>query len=357
MRRVLLLLVLAAIAWGTSARACTTFCMTDDGPIVYGKNYDWEVEEGMLFVNKRGVEKTASTRINPAHWRSRLGSVTFNQYGREYPCGGMNEAGLVIEVMWLDETSYPQRDQRASVGLLQWVQYQLDNAATVDAVLASDADIRIEDDGLAAVHYLVADRTGQVAAIEFLDGKMVAHTGAQLDASVLTNDTYQRSSGFLTEHAGFGGKREPGASGGSLDRFVRAADQIRESSASAGDSRTREQLAFDILSDVKQGVYTKWSIVYNLTEGTIHYRTFSNKDVRGLRLADFDFDCASPVQCLHVNDPSMQFQDYTRQANYDSISKAISQTSFLRDIPGAAVSRLASYPETCACTVDDARAH
>jgi penicillin V acylase-like amidase (Ntn superfamily) len=28
--------------------------------------------------------------------------VTFNQYGRNFPSGGMNEAGLVIELMWLE---------------------------------------------------------------------------------------------------------------------------------------------------------------------------------------------------------------------------------------------------------------
>jgi choloylglycine hydrolase len=28
-------------------------------------------------------------------WISKYGSITFNQYGREFPTGGMNEKGLV----------------------------------------------------------------------------------------------------------------------------------------------------------------------------------------------------------------------------------------------------------------------
>jgi penicillin V acylase-like amidase (Ntn superfamily) len=49
---------------------------------------------------------TVGESPNPAKWVSRYGSVTFNQYGCENPTGGMNEAGLVVEQMWLDESAY-----------------------------------------------------------------------------------------------------------------------------------------------------------------------------------------------------------------------------------------------------------
>ena len=67
----------------------------------------------------------------PASWVSRYGSVTFNQYGREFPNGGMNEAGLVVELMWLDDTTYPATDGRPALDCLEWIQYQLDTAATL----------------------------------------------------------------------------------------------------------------------------------------------------------------------------------------------------------------------------------
>ena len=85
--------------------ACTTFCSRE--PLLFGKNYDWSLGEGLLIVNKREVQKEALTEDRPARWTSRFGSVTFNQYGREFPNGGMNERGLVVELMWLDETEYP----------------------------------------------------------------------------------------------------------------------------------------------------------------------------------------------------------------------------------------------------------
>ena len=39
--------------------------------------------------------------------------------------------------MWLDSSEYPKPDGTPSVNELQWIQYQLDNFATVGEVLAS----------------------------------------------------------------------------------------------------------------------------------------------------------------------------------------------------------------------------
>jgi len=131
------LIVVLAIA--PSARPCTAFLQ--DGALLAGKNLDWILDEGLLIVNKKGVSKRAMV-LDPtektAQWVSRYGSVTFNQYGREMPMGGMNEAGLVVESLWLDNTRNPQPDERP--GLISWPQYQLDNCRTVAEVVATDPE-------------------------------------------------------------------------------------------------------------------------------------------------------------------------------------------------------------------------
>ena len=91
------------VGWGV-ARACSTFVIEDGTRRVFGKNYDWDVADGLVIVNKRGMAKRAliagpAGTEAAAEWVSRYGSVTFNQYGRELPCGGMNEAGLVMPVL------------------------------------------------------------------------------------------------------------------------------------------------------------------------------------------------------------------------------------------------------------------
>jgi len=87
-KRDLLVLFLLVTVIGThEALACTTFCLKNKGEVLFGKNYDWMIGHGMIFVNKRGVSKMSAAEKNPARWNSKYGSITFNQYGREAPSG------------------------------------------------------------------------------------------------------------------------------------------------------------------------------------------------------------------------------------------------------------------------------
>jgi choloylglycine hydrolase len=338
----------SAVVFVCSADACSTFCFqSDDGP-VFGKNYDWGVDVGLVMVNKRGVEKRSMTRANPARWRSHYGSVTFNQYGREFPNGGMNEAGLVVELMWLDSTEYPEPDERASVTTLEWIQYQLDNATTVADVIASDESIRVIRNGAAAIHFLVADAAGACASIEFLDGKMVAHTGADMPARALTNSTYQQS----LDYAGrFGGGAELPRTGRSLDRFVRAA---RMADSFVGAGAVAVQHAFGILADVAQGDYTQWSIVYDIGGRRVNFRTRAHHQIRYLDLEGLDFACDTPVTMVDINvdaggDLSGRLRPYTLDANRALLAASFAQTDFLADTDKETLDLLARIPESTTC--------
>ncbi len=210
------------------SQACSTFCLDHNNQPVFGKNYDWNVDDGLVIVNKRNVLKTSAAEEPSISWTFKYGNVTFNQYGREFTHGGINEAGLVIELMWLSETRYPTPDSRSGLDCLQWVQYQLDNFSTVAEVIASDSKIRIVSTET-PLHYLVCNSTGTCASIEFLDGKMVSHSGKTMPFKVLTNSTYAQSVEFLKQHGRFGGTTPIGNTSGSLDRFARAANLILRS--------------------------------------------------------------------------------------------------------------------------------
>lgn len=336
------LLAVLSLGAAVPAHACTTFCLRGDGRIVYGKNYDWSVGDGLLIVNKRGVARTADAEGDPrpARWVSKFGSVTFNQYGRDFPMGGMNEKGLTIEVMWLDGTRYPQADARSSVDVLQWIQYQLDNHATVAEVLKTDKSVRIV--GTAPLHYLVADRQGQVATVEFLDGRMVAHTGDKLPVAALANSTYAES---LREAKGQSGGRS------SLSRFARAGERARGFDAKKGDP---VKYAFETLDQVAQGDYTKWSIVYEIDRGRVHFRTRDRRKVRSLDLKSVDFSCATPVRVLDLDadvegDVARHLVPYTRALNLELVTGSFRKTDFLADVPAAELERVARYPESTVC--------
>jgi penicillin V acylase-like amidase (Ntn superfamily) len=136
----------AATGFPPAERACTSFCLDNGGQAVFVANYDNEIWEGQLFVNKRGVTKTGwetGTGGKVARWTAEYGSVTFNLAGIHMAWGGMNEARVRI-------------------------------AGAVD-------------------HYLICDRSGACAAVEFLEGRTVFHTGEALPVKALTNTAYQTS--------------------------------------------------------------------------------------------------------------------------------------------------------------------
>ncbi len=56
------------------------------------------------------VRLRESLTQRPVHWTSRSASITFNQYGRDFPTAGMNDAGLVVALMDLNSTQYPAVD-------------------------------------------------------------------------------------------------------------------------------------------------------------------------------------------------------------------------------------------------------
>ena len=347
---ILSLLVLLCISFSRTF-ACTTFCLKKNGEVLFGKNYDWMVGDGLVFVNKRGVVKVsnAEDRTHPANWVSKYGSVTFNQYGRENPSGGMNEAGLVIELMWLDETQYPKADARPTVGTLEWIQYQLDNSATVADVIANSDRIRISS--LVPLHYLVNDKGGDTATIEFLGGQLVAHRGASLPVATLANDTYAKSVEYSKTTAN--GKARTNRS---LDRFVRAAQKTIEF-----DRRTRSEsesinYAFEILSSVAQERSTQWSIVYDQKRDKIHFRTLQTPQIKTIDTKAFDYSCGTVVRVFDMNarksgDVTARFTDYTRRANRDLIERAFNGTDFLKIVPAPFRDVLAAYPEEFTCSL------
>jgi penicillin V acylase-like amidase (Ntn superfamily) len=197
MKSLLLSTLLVITASVNSSFGCTTFCLRSKGHVLFGRNYDWNIGDGLILVNKRRLTKTTNGDggPRPANWISRYGSVTFNQYGRENPTGGMNEAGLVVEELWLADTEYPHDKTLSAIDTQEWIQYELDTSATVEEAIANARKVRIDSE--VKVHYLIGDRFGNAASIEFLKGTFVAHTGRTLAIQALANDSYAKSVGYL----------------------------------------------------------------------------------------------------------------------------------------------------------------
>jgi choloylglycine hydrolase len=336
------------------AFACTTFCLKGKGEVLFGGNYDWEVGDALVLVNKRGVAKTATIidSDNGAKWVSKYGSVTFNQYGRENPTGGMNEEGLVVQQMWLSDTEYPKVDARPAIGTQEWIQYLLDNSATsVEAIKNAEA-VRIESE--VKVHYLIDDNAGNAATVEFLKGMMVVHTGTNLAPPTLTNDTYDNSLNYAKQI-----DVAKASSNESLDRFTRAFKKTTDFEKRPLTNEQAVAYAFEVLSDVAQKdrteTWTQWSIVYDQKRSRIYFRTKQSSQIKSVDIKAFDYSCGTPVKMLDMNakeggDVTAKFTDYTRKANRDLIERSFNGTSFLKSVTAMERVYMASYPESFKCS-------
>ncbi len=352
----LIILTMAVLAGQIPpADACTGFFLTGEEIRLMAVNYDWDVPGGRLIINPRPVEKTAlvGSDATPAYWVSKFGSVTFNQYGRDFPIGGMNEMGLAMQVLWLDDTEYPNGVKGPGISALQWVQYCLDNFLTVKDV--ADSATRFNISSPASLHFLACDRSASCAVIEFLDGKAVIRAGDELPLPVLANSTYAASIEALDASLGYGGKVAPAEGEASLTRFVRVASQRNQLMLATPDHAVEQ--AFRVLGNVAIDAQNQWRIVYDLRSNTVHFRTRENSQVRLLDLDDVDLHCFDGgVRALDLSGPgsgdvAAKLVPYTTADNTGLVRTSISQTGFLKDMSDEQILQLGKYSDSLTCTV------
>lgn len=351
---ILIIFGAAIIFQASTTLACSAFRMpVAQGRVMVGRNFDWDYGHGLMMVNKRDVSKTAFG-LHPsdtATWTSKFGSLTFNQAGRELPYGGMNEKGLMIEVLWLGWTAWPVT-AAPSINEVQWIQYQLDQRSSVQDLISHLDDVRILS-VFAKVHFFVCDSGGECATVEGLGDHLEVHTGPSLPIAALTNDTYSSSASYVSGTLKNSCSSVPSGSSRSLDRFARAS--CLSSVEVAGETPVSESARVSaILDAVAQTGYTKWQIVYDLSAKAISIRTHDAPVSKTVSLSAFDFSCASPVKVLDLNavvaiptDVSSQFVDYTQAANR-SIVEASLLNGFAH-LPAMIVEKIATFPETTVC--------
>jgi len=347
-----LVALLAVALMPAELGACTGFFIGGHDGRLMAFSYDWPVAGGRVFVNPNGLVKTAlvGEGLAPATWTARFGSVTFNQYGREFPNGGMNRAGLAMHALWLEGTSYPKSDGPA-IEALQWIQYCLDSYKTVGEVAQSARTMAIASP--ASLHFFACDASGSCAVIEFLDSAAVIRAGDELPLPVLTNSTYAGSIGALDRSLGYGGAIAPGDQDESLERFVKTANRLN--TIRVGDPEVPLERAFAMLAEVGTSDQNQWRIAYDLRAKAVHF-TVRGKAERGkLSLTALDFTCREgAVRTLDLSgavagDAAAALKPYRPEDNLELVRSTIARTEFLQPFPEDRLLSLASYPNGLQC--------
>jgi penicillin V acylase-like amidase (Ntn superfamily) len=296
---------------------CSSLVLDNLGQPVFATNFDMNVNDpGMVFIHKRGIVKTGlnpSTTGVHAQWTAKYASVVFSLLGSQHAWAGMNERGLTFSTMRLDETQNPQPDHRPPLDWM-WPQYLLDTCETVEDVIATDLEVR----NYTVDHHLVADRYGGVAVIEFLDGRMVSHTGRDLCVAALTNSAYSESCSMWEFMQA---RNDYTSYGNSLERFCLAADRVEDFTGTSTSGAVT--YAFETLQAIYRPQYrgyTRWSIVFDIQNLRTYFRTQSNPEIRWVDLEAFDLRCGRPAMMLHINeqlsgDISNAFAPYDPERN------------------------------------------
>ena len=158
-----------------------------NGMVATGRSMDWKTEmHSNLWVFPKGMERNGETGANSLKWTSKIGSVVTSAFDIART-DGMNENWLVANLLWLPETEYPVRDQsKPGLAITAWVQYMLDNFATVDeAVALIDentfqvvSDLMPDGSRLATLHLSISDATGDCAIFEYTGGELTVYHNA-----------------------------------------------------------------------------------------------------------------------------------------------------------------------------------
>ena len=213
------------------ASACTrVLFIAKDGTVITGRSMDWgEDLKSNMWVLPRGMKRDGMGGTNSVSWESKYGSLIVTGYDIG-TSEGMNEKGLVVNVLALAESDYGKPTEGKKVICLStWAQYILDNHATVAEAVA---DLRKENFQVQTVvlptgrpanmHLAMSDPSGDSAVFEYVMGKLIIHHGKQY--KVMTNSPiYDKQLAIMEYWKDAGGltKSLPGTSR-AADRFVRA---------------------------------------------------------------------------------------------------------------------------------------
>lgn len=306
--------------------SCSTFLLKTGSDLIAGHNLDDSYQvSGTVIINKRDVLKkgitwkelsTSEKETSPKpEWISKWGSVSFNTRGRDFADGGMNEKGLIIWEMSLRGTKFIQDESKPKLFMMQWMQYQLDNHESVEQVINSASDIVL--DGW-QWHFFTADRDGNSAVIEFINGKIVIHANDDMPVKVLCNALYSFELKTLGRYEGFGGQRSVTMEKGKEPRFVHAAQMIKDYDAKVSENIIN--YGFDILDQLNSGGYNQWQIIVDMKNLHVYIRTNQSRDIRHFNLYSFDLSCETPVKMIDIHadlsgNITKNFVNYTFEQN------------------------------------------
>lgn len=318
-RFALIATVLPALA-APLANACTrAVYFGKEGQTVTGRTMDWFSDmQTNLWVFPRGLQRSSGT-ATPFTWTSKHGSVIASVY-EGGTADGMNEKGLVANMLYLAESTYPPasgEDKRPTMSIASWAQYVLDTYASVAEAVEG---LRKEEFRIVpveaptgekgAVHLSISDSSGDSAIFQYLGGKLTIHHSREYQ--IMTNSPpYQQQLALNEYWKQIGGTVMLPGTNRAADRFVRASFYINTARQSA-DPREAVATVFSVMrnASVPRGISTPeqpnisntlWLTVADQKNRVYYFQSTFSPGIVWAKLADLDFKAGSGVRKLQLD--------------------------------------------------------
>lgn len=288
-----------------------------EGRVLTGRTMDWEEDiSSNIWVLPRGIERNNET--GPAvNWTAQYGSVVTTAYDI-FTTDGMNESGLMVNLLWLPESEYPDWDgEEPAMPISMWGQYMLDNFSTVSEAVET---VRHEDfvvvtqqvpgeDRLAALHLSMSDPTGDSAIMEFVDGELVIHHDR--DYQVMTNSpTFDKQLALAEYWDQVGGTEMLPGTARPADRFARARFYVN-AAPQVEDRRTATASVFSVIRNVSTpyGISTpdepdvsptRWRTVADHKDKIYYFESTLTPNVFWVEFDKIDFSPETGTQTLEL---------------------------------------------------------
>lgn len=316
--------VMAGLAAGLLARqraahACSRVLWDAGNEQVFvGRTQDWTERADSAFrMYPRGIARRGAVAENPHYWTSKYGSLVLSAY-HSGTHEGVNEKGLSAHALYLaEEAAFGERDPKLeAIGIMQWVQYYLDNYATVAEAVAAQKSFAFQLEPLilpngfpTLVHVSLSDKSGDSAVIEYMDGKARIYHDKRF--TVMTNEpTYDKQIENLQKYRTFGGDEPLPGERTPSDRFVRAAYYANGLPQPASRAEGAAYI-FSVIRNVSvpfgtgdpdrpNVASTIFRTVIDLTGGRYYFESTYAPNVVWIDYSELDFSPGGPEKELQV---------------------------------------------------------
>lgn len=319
-----------ALAFGTAilftvsqkVNACTRVVYKGAGnTVITARSMDWKDEiDANIWIFPRGLERSGNVGDNSVKWISKYGSVITSAWDIA-TTDGINEKGLVANVLWLVESQYPKFDPSGSkpgITIAAWAQYVLDNYATVKEAVnelrkenfAVVSDYIPGTEKFTTLHLSISDATGDNAIFEYIGGKLKIHHDPSY--TVMTNSPVFEEQLAINQYwNGIPGTIMLPGTNRAADRYVRASyyikaipqtADVRTSVASVFSVIRNCSVPFGISSEAEPNISsTRWRSVVDQKNLVYYFETVKTPNTFWIDLKEIDFNENSDTKRLSVS--------------------------------------------------------